>query len=377
MTDSLEGEEMATPTVTTDSRDKRRPTDGSGRSLVKRLGSRALRNATLVGPVLLLVVMFVAFSVTTDNFLTTRNLTSVVQNNSVIAILGIGLTLVILLGEIDLAFSGVVLVTGAATGLFYTGTAVGIPLIGAVTVGGGAVVQTLAVLAVGLLLGLLVGWLVGKVQVPSLIASLAVLLLAQGLAVYWLNGQAAFDFPDWVLSLGRDKTFGIPKLAWCAAAVAVVVHLLLSRTIFGRHIYMAGANRNAARLSGINTTRLVLMVFAISGVIGAIAGICYAGNFGSVNAESGKELLLPTFAAVVLGGNSLLGGSGGVKNTVVGVLIFAVLDNGLLLLDIDVFLRPLMQGLLLVVAVMLNVGLSRLAAYANRQSSGQTVQSLA
>ncbi|MBF4766205.1 ABC transporter permease [Nocardioides agariphilus] len=368
---------MATPTMSADTTEKKHPADGGRQGLAVRLGSRALRNATLVGPVLLLVAMFVAFSLTTDSFLTTRNLTSVIQNNSVIAILGIGLTMVILLGEIDLAFSGIVLVTGASTGLFFTGTAVSIPLIGAFTVGGGGLVQTLVTLLVGLLLGLLVGWLVGKVAVPSLIASLAVLLLAQGLAVYWLNGQAAFDFPDWVLSLGHGKAFGIPKLAWCAAAVALVVHLLLSRTIFGRHIYMAGANRNAARLSGINTTRLVLMVFAISGLIGAIAGICYAGNFGSVNAESGKELLLPTFAAVVLGGNSLLGGSGGVKNTVVGVLIFAVLDNGLLLLDIDVFLRPLMQGLLLVVAVMLNVGLSRLAAYANRQSSDQTVQSLA
>lgn len=367
---------MAT-TMTTDTTEEKTPADGPRPGVAARLGSRALRNATLVGPVVLLVVMFVAFSLTTDSFLTTRNLTSVLQNNSVIAILGIGLTLVILLGEIDLAFSGIVLVTGSTIGLFFTGTAISIPVLGAITVGGGGLVQTLVVLLIGLLLGLLVGWLVGKVQVPSLIASLAVLLLAQGLAVYWLNGQAAFDFPSWVLSLGRDKAFGIPKLAWCAAAVAVVVHLLLSRTIFGRHIYMAGANRNAARLSGINTTRLVPMVFAISGLIGAIAGICYAGNFGSVNAESGKELLLPTFAAVVLGGNSLLGGSGGVKNTVVGVLIFAVLDNGLLLLDIDVFLRPLMQGVLLVVAVMLNVGLSRLAAYANRQSSDQTVQSLA
>ncbi|MGD9958073.1 ABC transporter permease [Nocardioides sp.] len=369
---------MSSPTRTPDDTDRRAPRDSSAGSVARRLGSRALRNATLVGPVLLLVIMVIAFSLTTDSFLTTRNLTSVIQNNSVIAILGIGLTLVILLGEIDLAFSGIVLVSAASTGLFFTGTAVGIPLLGSVTVGGGPIVQTLVVLAIGLILGLLVGWLVGKIGVPSLIASLAVLLLAQGLAVYWLNGQAAFDFPDWVLSLGHDKSFGIPNIALCAAGVAVVVHLLLSRTIFGRHIYMAGANRSAARLSGINTQRLLLMVFALAGLISAIAGICYAGNFGSVNSESAKELLLPTFAAVVLGGTSLLGGSGGVKNTVVGVLIFAVLDNGLLLLDIDVFLRPLMQGLLLVVAVMLNVGLSRLATYANQRSAtDHTVKSLA
>lgn len=344
-------------------------------SIARGVGVRSLRNATLVGPVVLLLFMLVAFSLTTDSFLTASNLTSVIQNNSVIAMLGIGLTLVILLGEIDLSFPGIVLVSAAATGLFFAGAEVGIPLLGPISMGGGPIVQALAVLAIGLLLGLLTGFLVGRLGVPSLIASLGVLLLAQGWAFFWLHGQAAFEFPDWVTELGKGKTIGIPNIALCAATVAIVIHLMLTRTIVGRFIYMSGASRSAARLSGIDTSRLLLFVFALSGAIGAIAGVAYAGNYGSVNGQSGGELLLPTFAAVVLGGTSLLGGAGGVKNTVVGVAIFAVLDNGLLLLNIDVFVRPVMQGVVLIVAVVLNVGLSRLAAYANSRSAieGETL----
>ena len=327
-----------------------------------------------ISPLVLLVLMMIGFTLTTRSFLTVSNLTSVVQNNSVIAMLGIALTLVILLGEIDLAFPGIVLMSAASTGLFFAGTAVGIPILGDMSLGGGPVVQALVVVALGLLLGLLTGFLVGRMRVPSLIASLGVLLFAQGWAFYWLHGKAAFDLPTWVISLGKSKTLGVPHIVICAAAIAIVIHLMLTRTIIGRYIFMSGANRNAANLSGIDTKRLLLFVFSLAGLIAAIAGIAYAGNYGSVSAQSGGELLLPTFAAVVLGGTSLLGGAGGVKNTIIGVLIFAVLDNGLLLLNIDVFIRPLMQGVVLIVAVVLNVALSKLADYANGRSALQRSQ---
>jgi ribose transport system permease protein len=334
-----------------------------------RLGARALRDAQFVGPLALLIAMIIAFSIAAPAFLTLHNLTSVIQQNSDIAILGIGLTIVILLGEIDLSFPGFVLVTGALTGLVFGGSKIPVPLFGPVSFGSGSafVGAALGVLA-ALVLGLLNGFVIGWFKVPSFIGSLGLLLLSQGLGYYWLNGQSTYNFPSWMLSLGQGSTAGIPNLAILAAGVAVLVHLMLSRTIVGRFVYMTGASRTAARLSGINTRRLTIVVYAVAGVIAGIGGLAYAGNLASINGTSGGELLLPTFAAVVLGGNSLLGGSGGVKNTVVGVLLFSVLANGLLLMNIDIFFRPLAEGALLVVAVVLNVGLSKLAAYANSRS---------
>lgn len=336
------------------------------------LVTRGLRNAQLVGPLTLLVLMIIIFSAATSSFLTVDNLTSMVQQNSVIAILGIGLTLVILLGEIDLSFPGIVLVSGATTGLLFAGNTIGIPFAGEVNFGAGdPVVGVVFALVVSLVLGLVTGYLVGRVKVPSFIGSLGVLLLSQGLAYYWLAGKSAFNFPSWMGTLGQSSVGKIPYIAILAVVLAVIVHVTLTRTLFGRFIYMTGASPTAARLSGINTRRLTILVFTLVGLIAGIAGIAYAGNLSSVNGQSGNELLLPTFAAVVLGGNSLLGGSGGIKNTIVGVLIFGVLDNGLLLLHLNTFIRPLTEGTILVIAVALNVGLSKLAAYANERAAAR------
>jgi len=342
-----------------------------GRLFQETLLTRALSNSQLVGPLSLLVLLVILFSASTRSFLTVSNLTSMIQQNSVIAILGIGLTVVILLGEIDLSFPGLVLVAGAATGLLFTGNTIGL-FVGSATFGGGsAITGPLFAVAVALALGCLTGFLVGRAQVPSFIGSLGVLLLSQGLAYYWLGGQATYTFPSWMINLGQKSSWRIPHIAILAGVLAIIVHLMLSRTILGRYIYMTGASPTAAQLSGINTRRLRVLVFSIAGLIAGIGGVAYAGNLASVNGASGNELLLPTFTAVVLGGNSLLGGSGGVKNTIVGVLIFSVLDNGLLLLKISSFSRPLIEGVALIVAVVLNVALSKLAVYADRKPAAE------
>jgi ribose transport system permease protein len=306
----------------------------------------ALRNAPLVGPIALLLLLMITFTfLAPHSFWMVENLKNVLVQNSVMAILGIGLTLVILLGQIDLAFPGIVMITGASVGLFYSGTKVGIPILGDVTVGAHSqLLAILAAVAIGVILGLLNGVMIAGAGVPSFIGSLGVLLLAEGWAYYWLGGQAAFNFPPWILSLGRGSWGPVPVIVICALVVAAVIHLMLSRTIFGRYIYMTGANRNAARLSGVNTTRVTVIVYVLAGLLAAVAGMAYAGNLASVNGISGEELLLPTFAAVVLGGNSLFGGSGGVSNTITGVLLYGVLQDGLLLVNLNVFLLPLLEG---------------------------------
>ncbi len=304
------------------------------------------------------------------SFFTVSNLQNILSQNAVMLILGSGLTLVVLLGEIDLSFPGIIMITGAAAGLFFYGTKVGVPLIGYVAIASHSpVLCVVLAILIGVLLGLLNGGLVAGVGVPSFIGSLAVLLLAEGWAYYWLNGKTVYNFPAWILTLGQGSWGPVPIIAVCAAIVALLVHLVLSRTVIGRFIYMTGASQDAARLSGINTRRVRFLVLAFAGFIAAIAGMAYAGRYAAIDATSGPALLLPTFAAVVLGGNSLFGGAGGIKNTVVGVLLYGVLGNGLLLLNVNIFALPFLEGMLLVVAVVLNVGLSRLARLAARRVS--------
>jgi ribose transport system permease protein len=326
----------------------------------------ALRNAPLFGPIVLLFLLMLMFTFLAPNtFWTVGNFKNVLVQNSVMAILGIGLTLVILLGQIDLSFPGIVMVSAASVGLFYSGTKVGLPIFGNVSIGtNNQLVAILAAVAIGVILGILNGVMIAGVGVPSFIGSLGVLLLAEGWAYYWLNGQAAYSFPPWIISLGRGSWGPVPVIVICALVVAGATHLMLRKTIFGRYIYMTGANRNAARLSGVNTARVTMIVYVLAGLLAAVAGMAYAGNLASVNGTSGEELLLPTFAAVVLGGNSLFGGSGGVTNTLTGVLLYGILQDGLLLVNLNIFLLPLLEGVLVVVAVVLNVGLGRLARIA-------------
>lgn len=280
-------------------------------------------------------------------FLNSGNLFNVVRSISEIGILAVGMTLVILIGGIDLS-------VGSVLGLASVGSASllvnkGLPVVPAV----------LAVLAIGLAFGLLQGVAIGTFGIQAFIVTLAGMQIARGLARIWSGGQAvAITYGDQpgqapvVFSLLGERTFDglvpIPALIFIVVATLAVV--LLRVSAFSRHVYAIGGNEKAARLSGVPVTRVKILVFGICGLLAALAGIVHAGqlNFGGPNDGTGYEL--DAIAAVVIGGTSLAGGRGSVAGTVAGALLVGVLRNVLALRNIDSNVQLLIIGLVIVLA---------------------------
>ncbi|GAB2959213.1 ABC transporter permease [Amycolatopsis acidiphila] len=286
-------------------------------------------------------------------FLDSGNLFNVVRSISEIGILAVGMTLVILIGGIDLS-------VGSVLGLASVGSAVLL-----VNNDLGVVPVVLAVLAIGLGFGLLQGVAVARFRIQAFIVTLAGMQIARGLARIWSGGQGITitygDAPGQapaVFSLLGERTFDglVPIPALIFIVVAALAVLLLRVSSFSRHVYAIGGNEKAARLSGVPVNRVKVLVFGICGLLAALAGIVHAGqlNFGGPN--DGAMYELDAIAAVVIGGTSLSGGRGSVVGTVAGALLVGVLRNILALNNVDSNVQLLIIGLVIVLAA----GLQRL-----------------
>ncbi|GAA1403571.1 ABC transporter permease [Catellatospora coxensis] len=307
--------------------------------------------------VALLVVFIVAIlaSPTRDGeilFLTAGNLGNIVRAVSEIGIIAVGMTFVVLLGGIDLS-------VGAILGLSAVGTATLM-----VDSGYGIAPTVPAVLAIGAVIGALQGYATARLGIQSFIVTLAGLQVARGLARIWSGGlgipiaygdgplQAPPAFE--ILNGSINGVVPVPAVLFLAVGVAAIV--VLRTTAFARHVYAIGGNEKAARLSGVPVTRVKVAVFAVCGLLAAVAGVIHAGqlNQGSPNDGAGYEL--DAIAAVVIGGTSLSGGSGSMGGTLAGALMLGVLNNILALNNIDANVQLLIKGLVIVAAA----GLQRL-----------------
>ncbi|HZZ49435.1 MAG TPA: ABC transporter permease [Pseudonocardia sp.] len=306
-----------------------------------------------------LVVVFlaaVAYSPSKNGellFLNSQNLFNVVRSISEIGILAVGMTLVILIGGIDLS-------VGSVLGLASVGAATLL-----MTNGLGVVATVGLVLAIGLGFGLLQGFAVARFGIQAFIVTLAGMQIARGLARIWSGGQGititygrAPGSAPVMFSLLGERTFNglVPIAALIFIVVAAVAVLVLRVSAFSRHVYAIGGNEKAARLSGVPVIRVKIAVFGLCGLLAALAGIVHAGqlNFGGPN--DGAMYELDAIAAVVIGGTSLTGGRGSVVGTVAGALLVGVLRNILALNNIDSNIQLLIIGLVIVVAA----GLQRL-----------------
>ncbi len=300
-----------------------------------------------------LVVVFAAAVVFSPSkngdllFLNSQNLFNVVRSISEIGILAVGMTLVILIGGIDLS-------VGSVLGLASVGSAILL-----VENDLGVVATVVVVLAIGLGFGLLQGFAVARFGIQAFIVTLAGMQIARGLARIWSGGQGiSITYGDGpgqapvAFSLLGERTFGgiVPIPALIFALVAMLAVVLLRVSAFSRHVYAVGGNEKAARLSGVPVTRVKIAVFGICGLLAALAGIVHAGqlNFGGPN--DGAMYELDAIAAVVIGGTSLMGGRGSVVGTVAGALLVGVLRNILALNNIDSNIQLLIIGLVIVLA---------------------------
>lgn len=329
------------------------------------------RNATFLGPLAALSVLVLLFGgLAPDTFLSTDNLTNVLSQVSVLAIMAAGMTLVLLLGHIDLSVAAVAVLSGVVSAVVFSGLPLDLPVGGALQVAAGSQWPAVAMaMAVSVLFGLLSGLLTARLGIPSFIVTLGVLEMAQGLAFYWSQGTNIYDVTPLSRRLGDSFLGPVPVIVIVAVVTLLAGHLLLTYTRFGRYVYMCGSNSRAAELAGIPVRRVTVTVFVIAAALFGFAGIVAVGRLGSAQATAGGDLLLPAIAAVVLGGTSLFGGIGGMKHTAVGLLLYGVLNNGLDQLDISIYLKPFARGGFLLLAIAFNIAALRMASNARRRAT--------
>jgi ribose transport system permease protein len=322
-----------------------------GDQITRRTGRQsalnwASRNARLLAPLLTLICMVIFFSLVTDVFLTTQNLQNVITQIAPIAVAATGITFVLLCAEIDLSIASVASFTGVFAAWLWVGDVISL---------GDWGMPVAIIVAAGV--GLVNGYLVSYIGIPSFMMTLAMLTIARGMSVF-VSGGKILEAPPALRQIGSVSTqiFGIPVIGIIALAALLLGEFVLSYTKFGRYVYMTGANREAAEMSGVNTRQVIMMSLVISAVTAGLTGLLFVGRLSSANPSSGEDILISTIAAVVLGGTSLFGGEGGMRNTVLGLLIFGVLSNGLNLLpNIPITFKQALQGIVLLAALLLNV----------------------
>ena len=193
------------------------------------------------------------------------------------------------------------------------------------------------------------------IGIPSFIMTLAMMQIAAGVCALLVRGQIAYAVPDLVTTLGSGRIGGMPWIVIVLGVFLLAGHLVLSYTRFGRYVYMVGGNREAAEYSGVNVKLIIGAVMVISAVCSGVAGMIGVAHFGSAQQNEFDGYLLDAIAAVVVGGTSLFGGRGGIGNTIVGLCVLGVLNNGLDHIQIDSFLKILIRGLILLTALIINV----------------------
>ncbi len=314
----------------------------SGRTAVLQVARRWL-TAPTVGPFFALVLTMAFFTLESDRFLQTQNLSLVLQQTMVVGVLAIGQTLVILTAGIDLSV-GTVMALGQVV-MTKLAVASGMPALPALLIG--------ILTCVGF--GVLNGGLVTLVRLPAFIITLGTLNIAFALTHIVSNDETYTGLPSVLLFFGRtfrvagaDFTYGVAFMLLLYA----VVWFALTQTAWGRHVYAVGDNREAARLTGINTDRVLLSVYTIAGLTSGLAAMLLVGRteVGDPNAGQTTENL-DSITAVVLGGTSLFGGRGTIIGTLIGAVIVGVFRNGLTLIGVQVIYQYLVTGILIILAV--------------------------
>jgi ribose/xylose/arabinose/galactoside ABC-type transport system permease subunit len=290
-----------------------------------------------------LAALALGFALAAPAFRSPDNFFLVLRQVSVNGILAVGMTFVVLTAGIDLSVGSLLAVAGLASGLLARLEPSIVGVAGAL----------LAPLAVGLAGGALNGALVAWSGVSSLIVTLGALTAWRGFAVWW-RVNPVYDLQPWYRELGRFELGPLPLPALAFFAVAGLGGLVLARTRFGRAVYAVGGNEAAARAAGIAVERVKLAVYALSGACAGLAALVTTARLGAAQSVAGQGFELQAIAAVVLGGTSLFGGRGRIRDTVAGTLLIGVLFNGLVLLDVPSPVQQMVIGAIIVAAVWLD-----------------------
>lgn len=307
-----------------------------------------IKNFILQNKIIIILGMLVlVLSFTSDIFLTRRNLINILRQISVTAVVAVGFTLMLISGGIDLSIGSVLAVSAlVAAKLMKSGVS---PLW-----------AVLAALASGAVMGLITGTITNYFKLAPFIATLAFMQIYRGISWLYSGGPQIFEFDENFLFLGTGYISFIPVPVILMLVVAILTSFVLNRTKFGRHIVAIGGNPKAARVSGINVFRTSVLVYVYTGIMAAMTGIITMARMDQARPDAGNGIELDVIAAVVIGGTSLFGGKGTVLGTILGTLLVGTISNGLTINRVNPYVTILAKGLLILVAVILdsNTGFS-------------------
>ncbi|SHS63527.1 inner-membrane translocator [Mycobacteroides abscessus subsp. abscessus] len=285
------------------------------------------------------VLIYFSITLSDDGFLTSGNLLNIVRQTATISLMALAMTFVISTGEIDLSVGSIAALSSLVGAL-------------ALQAGYGIIGGLIGGVGTGLVVGLINGLLVTKVAIPSFLVTLGTMGAIKGLAM-WVTDTA----PVPIVNANFNFIFGsgdigpIPVLLLWTVVFTVIAHVLLRKTSFGRQVLATGGNENAARFSGVKTMKIKLMVFLGTGLMAGLAGLLYAGRMNAGRFSFGEGDELSVIAAVILGGTSLFGGVGTIIGTIVGSLMIGTINNGLIIMGLDVSQQMIIKGIIIILAV--------------------------
>lgn len=301
-----------------------------------KLGTRQVLNR--YGLVIVIVLVAVAFSVINRLFLLPDNLINIARQMAVTAIVSVGMTFVMISGDIDVGVGGVACLTGMIVSLAMKS---GVNMWLALVFG----------LLVGAMLGAVNGLLVTSFSLPSMVVTLAMMNFANGVASILTGGTAVYGLPDEFLFIGRGSLLFIPSQVIIMAVLAIAGVIVLRKTPFGRHVYAIGGNKEVAKLSGINVKRTRILLYIVSGICAAIGGIILTSRTASGQPNLATTMNMNVITAVAIGGTSLNGGSGTIGGSLLGALLLTMITNGLNVNGIDSFWQLVVSAIVLIITI--------------------------
>ena len=300
-----------------------------------------IKYKSLVG----LLVLITIVTILSPSFLSTKNIFNILRQTSVNGIIAAGMTFVILTGGIDLSVGSILAISGAVCASLLAS-------------GQNIIIAVLAALIIGAMVGFLNGFIITKGKLQPFIATLATMTILRGLTLVYTDGKpitlGSGDLAIKFGQIGGGKIFGTPTPALIMILVFAICAFVLKNTQMGRYTYALGSNEEATKLSWLNTDKIKIAVYTISGILASVAGIIITSRLFSAQPTAGDGYELDAIADVVLGGTSLTGGKGKITGTIIGALIIGVLSNALNILDVSSYYQMMVKGAVILVAVLLD-----------------------
>jgi len=287
------------------------------------------------------LIIFIAFSMLNENFLSINNILNIIVQSAIIAIIAVGQTMVILTSGIDLSVGSVVGAVGIGIGLLMVS---GVPIPLAVGLG----------IIMGAIFGLINGVIISYGRVPAFITTLGMMGIARGFGLALNEGKPVAGLPMAFEKIASASVAGIPSFVFYTLIIYIIMFVILERTKFGRHIYAIGGNRDAARLSGVKVKLVEMIVYLFSGIFSGLGAVLLTARLNYATPVAGTGYELDTIAAVVIGGTALSGGQGKIIGTLVGALMLGILRNGLTILNVSSFFQQIIIGAVIIIAVFMD-----------------------